>query len=104
MNIQSLSPADAHARDRKVGQFLERLVQNGTTIVPNDLGIAGDELQHLMRNVRDAKNLQKIMEKFKLNAENLIEDNYKDGECLCVNVCVWRWMTNRRVDEICFTS
>lgn len=77
MNIQSLSPTDGHPRERKAVQFLERLIQNGAA---NELGIAGDDLQHLVKNVRDAKSLQKIMEKFKNNAENLIEENFKDGE------------------------
>lgn len=39
-----------------------------------------DSIQHLLKNVRDAKSFHKIMEKFKINsAEHIIEDNFKDG-------------------------
>lgn len=83
MNIQSLSPADGHPRERKAVQFLERLIQNSANGgAASDFAITGDDLQYLVKNVRDAKNLQKIMEKFKINAENLIEENFKDGEYL----------------------
>lgn len=81
MDIQSLSPSDGHQRDRKAVQFLEKLLtRNGNSEFV--AGIANDveNLQHLMKNVRDAKNFHKIMEKFKLNADNLIDENFKDGE------------------------
>lgn len=77
MDIQSISPSDGLQRDRKALQLLEKLIaRNGS-----EFGVANEieNLQHLVKNVRDAKNFQKIMEKFKLNADNLIDESFKDG-------------------------
>lgn len=77
MDIQSLSPADGHQRDRKALQLLEKFLSRHG----GDFGVATDieNLQHLVKNVRDAKSFQNIMEKFKINADSLIDENFKDG-------------------------
>lgn len=77
MDIQSLSPSDGHQRERQAIQLLEKLLTRNAS----EFGASNDveHLQHLVKNVRDAKHFHKIMEKFKLNADSVLDENFKDG-------------------------
>lgn len=79
MDIKSISSTDGQQeRERQAIILLEKLIKHNS-----DFGAAATDIdaqQHFEKNLRDAKSLQKIMEKFQIDsAENLIEDNYKDG-------------------------
>lgn len=66
-------------RERQTINILEKLIKHNSEYGA-DSDSAGEH-QHLEKSIRDVKNFQKIMEKFKIdsNVENLIQDNYKDG-------------------------
>lgn len=74
--------SDQQERERQTINILEKLIKHnseygGDSEFTNSAG----EHQHLEKSIRDVKNFQKMMEKFKIdnNVENLIQDNYKDG-------------------------
>lgn len=76
MDIKSLKATDGHQeRERQAFNFLEKLIKRNAT----ENGIA--DADHIEKNLRDAKQFQKIMEKFKIDeADNLIESSLKDGQ------------------------
>lgn len=80
MDIKSIASTDGQQeRERQAIILLEKLIKQNS-----DYGASAttdiDAAQHFEKNLRDAKNLQRIMEKFKIDsADSLIEDNYKDG-------------------------
>lgn len=80
MDIKSISSTDGQQeRERQAIILLEKLIKHNSDFSAT-VTEAADAKQHFEKNLRDAKSLQKIMEKFKIDsAENLIEDNYKDG-------------------------
>lgn len=79
MDIRSISPTDGQQeRERQAIILLEKLIKHNSEFGATATDI--DAKQNFEKNLRDAKSLQKIMEKFKIDsADNLIEDNYKDG-------------------------
>lgn len=91
-------PASEHQeRERQTINILEKLIKHNSEYganlehtVNNSIGDHHHHLshhqlnhhqQHLEKSLRDVKNFQKIMEKFKIdgNVENLMADSYKDG-------------------------
>lgn len=81
MDIKSISSTDGQQeRERQAIILLEKLIKHNSEITGATANDA-DAKQYLEKNLRDAKSLQKIMEKFKIDSgDNLIEDNYKlDG-------------------------
>lgn len=79
MDIKSISPTDGQQeRERQAIILLEKLIKHNSDFDATTTDI--DANPHSEKNLRDAKSLQKIMEKFKIDSvDNLIEDNYKDG-------------------------
>lgn len=79
MDIKSIASTDGQQeRERQAIILLEKLIKHNSDFGATATDI--DAKQHLEKNLRDAKSLQKIMEKFQIDsAENLIEDNYKEG-------------------------
>lgn len=79
MDIKSIAPTDGQQeRERQAIILLEKLIKHNSDFGATATDI--DAKHHLEKNLRDAKSLQKIMEKFKIDSvENLIEDNYKEG-------------------------
>lgn len=76
---------DHQERERQTINILEKLIKHNSEYgADSDLtNSAGDHHQNnLEKSIRDVKNFQKIMEKFKIDSgvENLIQDSYKDGQ------------------------
>lgn len=72
MDIQSLP----EGQKQTLQQLLEKLLSRNK-FAPSEI----ESFEKLMKNVRDAKNFQKIMEKFKIGSldSDIIEDKFKDG-------------------------
>lgn len=72
MDIKSLSDGQRHT----LQQFVEKLLARNK-FSPNEI----ESFQKLVKNVRDGKNFQMIMEKFKIGNfdKELIEDNFREG-------------------------
>lgn len=69
-------------RERQTINILEKLIKHNSEYGAElDLANSAGEHSHLEKSLRNVKNFQKIMEKFKIDGgvENLIQDNYKDG-------------------------
>ena len=101
MDIKSMPASEQHQeRERQTINILEKLIKHNSEYgadlehtVNNSIGDhhhhhhnhhhhqLNHHQQHLEKSLRDVKNFQKIMEKFKLdsNVENLMSDSYKDG-------------------------
>ncbi|XP_055315481.1 retinal homeobox protein Rx [Sitodiplosis mosellana] len=84
MDIKSMPASEQlQERERQTLNILEKLIKHNSEYGA-DSDSAGEH-QHLEKSIRDVKNFQRIMEKFKIDSgvENLIQDNYKDDEiCL----------------------
>lgn len=86
MDIKSLITADGQQyREIQAIKLLENFLSRNGELSAGSAALNAlndiDSIQHLLKNVRDAKSFQKIMEKFKINAsEHIIEDNFKDGQ------------------------
>lgn len=72
MDIKSLP----EGQKQTLQQLLEKLLSRNK-FAPSEIESFGK----LMKNVRDAKNFQKIMEKYKIGNldSDIIEDKFKDG-------------------------
>lgn len=93
MDIKSMPASEQHQeRERQTINILEKLIKHNSEYgadlehtVNNSIGDHHHQLshhqQHLEKSLRDVKNFQKIMEKFKIDGsvENLMSDSYKDG-------------------------
>lgn len=80
MDIQSLP----EGQKQTLQQLLEKLLSRNK-FAPSEI----ESFEKLMKNVRDAKNFHKIMEKFKIASvdSDIIEDKFKDGRYVCfINV------------------
>lgn len=69
-------------RERQTINLLEKLIKHNSEYgADSDLTNSSGDHQQLEKSIRDVKNFQKMMEKFKIdnNVENLIQDNYKTG-------------------------
>lgn len=76
-------PTPDQERERQTLSIFEKLIKHNSEYgAGSDLTNSGGEHQHLQKSLRDVKNFQKIMEKFKIDSgvENLIQENYKDGQ------------------------
>lgn len=77
------TPDQHQERERQTLSIFEKLIKHNSEYgADSDLTNSGGEHQNLQKSLRDVKNFQKIMEKFKIDSsvENLIQDNYKDGQ------------------------
>lgn len=84
MDIKSLPTTDQHQeRERQTLNILEKLIKHNSEYGADTehKNNTGEHQQNLEKSIRDVKNFQKIMEKFKIDGsvENLIPNNYKDG-------------------------
>lgn len=82
MDIKSLPTTDQQERERQTINILEKLIKHNSEYgADTDHSNITGEHQQLEKSIRDVKNFQKIMEKFKIDGsvENLLPDNYKDG-------------------------
>lgn len=83
MDIKSMPASEQHQeRERQTINLLEKLIKHNSEYgADSDLSHSAGEHQQLEKSLRNVKNFQKIMEKFKIDSgvENLIQDNYKDG-------------------------
>lgn len=72
MDIKTISDGQRYT----LQQLLEKLL-NRNKFAPNEI----ESFQKLVKNVRDSKNIQKIMEKFKIGQldSEIIADNFKEG-------------------------
>lgn len=69
-------------RERQTINILEKLIKHNSEYGADlEHTNSSSEHQHLEKSIRDVKNFQKMMEKFKIDGsvENLLPDNYKDG-------------------------
>lgn len=90
MDIKSLPASEQHQeRERQAINLLEKLIKHNSEYgaVGDLTNPAGEHPQHhhhqqFEKSLRDAKNFQKIMEKFKIDSgvENLMQNSYKDGQ------------------------
>lgn len=101
MDIKSMPASEQHQeRERQTINILEKLIKHNSEYgadlehtINNSIGLdhqhhhnhhhhqLSQQQQHLEKSLRDVKNFQKIMEKFKIDGsvENLMSDSYKDG-------------------------
>lgn len=81
MDIKTLSDGQRHT----LQQFVEKLLARNK-FTPNEI----ESFQKLVKNVRDGKNFQMIMEKFKIGNfdTDLIEDNFREGKTVISETCI----------------
>lgn len=79
MDIKTISDGQRYT----LQQLLEKLL-NRNKFAPNEI----ESFQKLVKNVRDSKNFQKIMEKFKIGQldSEIIADNFKEGSYRAISV------------------
>lgn len=75
MDIKSLSDG----QKQNVQQFIEKILTRNK-LIPSEI----EHFQNIVKNIRDAKNLKNIMEKFKNsnlnNTEDIIENKLIEGK------------------------
>ncbi|XP_037034880.1 retinal homeobox protein Rx isoform X2 [Bradysia coprophila] len=78
MDIKSLP----EGQKQTLQQLLEKLLSRNK-FAPNEI----ESFEKLIKNVRDANNFHKIMEKFKIGSldSDIIEDKFKDDDELCIS-------------------
>lgn len=69
-------------RDRQTINLLEKLIKHNSEYGADSNNSNHSSEHQLEKSLRDVKNFNKMMEKLKFDSsvENLIQDNYKDGQ------------------------